>query len=265
MRKYRLTWGIVLLVFGCLLLLDNLNFFSFLGVSIWGLLWPLALISLGIWVLWASRSGVIYEGKEEEFSVPVEGTEQYNVEIKYGAGELKIDGKFDADNLVHCKSYGSLRHEVKESGEETRVKLWSPAHIGPFRFVNRRKWDVVLDGSLPCDLTLNTGACDTKVDLSDTLVKSLKLDTGASSTRIKLPENAGMTKVRGSGGAASLSLIIPSNVAAHIEVKGGIYSASVNKNRFPRQGNAYESPDYETAANKVDVKLDMGLGSIDIR
>jgi hypothetical protein len=123
---------------------------------------------------------------------------------------------------------------------------------------------VVLDGSLPCELSLNTGACDTKVDLSDTLVKSVKVDTGASSTRIILPENAGMTKIRGSGGAASLSMIVPDKVAAHIEVRGGIYSTTIDQNRFPRQGNAYESLDYETAANKVDVKLDMGLGSIDI-
>jgi hypothetical protein len=123
---------------------------------------------------------------------------------------------------------------------------------------------MVLDGSIPCDLSLNTGACDTKVDLSDTLVRSLRVDTGASSTRIMLPENAGVTKVSGSGGAASLILVVPSEVAAHIEVKGGIYSANINRNRFPRQGNAYESPDYETAQNKVDIKLDMGVGSIKI-
>ena len=264
MKRYRLTWGIVLLCFGSLLLLDNLGVFSFLGVSIWKLIWPLALIALGVWVLWASRGGFDY-GEEQEITVPVGSAERYAVEVRYGAGELYIDGKFGAEDLVYCKSYGSLRHEVKDSGDKTQVKLWSPAYIGPFRFMNRRKWNVVLDGSLPCDLTLTTGACDTKVDLSDTLVKSLRVDTGASSTRIILPDNAGMTEVRGSGGTASLSLIIPSDVAAHIEVKGGIYSSNINQNRFPRHGNAYESPDYESADNKVDVKLHMGVGSINIR
>jgi hypothetical protein len=264
MRRFRLTWGILLLVFGSLLLMDNLGVFDFLGVSVWGLFWPLMLIGLGAWVLWLSRGAVNY-GEEEDIAIPAEDTEHYSVNIKYGAGELNMQGKFGTENLLDCHAYGGCRYEVTSSGDTKRIKLWTPPYIQPFRFVNRRKWDVVLDGSLPCDLTLHTGACDTKIDLSDTLVQSLYIDSGASSTRVTLPENAEMTRVKCTGGAASLTLIIPDEVAAHIEVKGGIYSANVNQDRFPRQAGAYESPGYATAENKVDIIVDMGLGSIQIR
>jgi hypothetical protein len=264
MRKFNLTWGIILLVFGSLLLLDNLNVFSFLGVSIWKILWPLGLIALGGWILWATQSAKTY-GEEQEVAVPANDSEEYTVNVQYGAGELFIDGKFDTPDLVHCKSYGGLLHKVKESGNVKHIQLRTPTNLGQFGLFIRRKWNLTLDGSLPCELTINTGACETRADLTDTMVHALRIETGASSTRIKLPENAGVTTVRGSGGAASLSLIIPPEVAAHIEVKGGIYSANIDQQRFPKHGHYYESPNYEQAVNKVDIKYDMGLGSVDIR
>lgn len=264
MKRRRLTWGIVLLIVGIVLLLDNLNVFDFLGISIWNLIWPLILIGFGVWILWVSRVGP-GTGETQEISVPVEGAEQYTVKINYGAGELAIDSQVDAEHLLHCISEGGLYYDVNDGLNEKRIKLWSPVSVQPFRFVVRRKWVMALNGSLPCHLTLKTGACETRADLSDTLVQSLKIETGASSTKIVLPAKAEFTEVRGSGGATSLSLIVPPEVAAHIVVRGGIYSANINQTRFPRQGSFYESPDYENAVNKVDINVDIGLGSVDIQ
>lgn len=264
MKRYKLTWGIVLLVVGSLLLLDNLNVFAFLGVSIWKLIWPMGLIAMGIWVLWLSM-GDHDTGEVQEISVPVDIAEAYTVNLKYGAGELIIGSELESESLLQCTSQGGLLHHIDDTVDSKKITLSSPAHIKPFRFINNRKWDVTLNGSIPCDLVLSTGACETRVDLTHTLVQSLRLDTGASSTHIMLPSQAGMTKVSGSGGAASLTVVVPPEVAARITVKGGIYSANVDKNRFPRNGNYYQSPDYETALNKVDMKLDMGVGSIEVR
>jgi hypothetical protein len=264
MRRFRLTWGIILLFVGCILLLDNMNVFNFLGFSVWNLIWPTFLIAMGVWIIWASSKSGKYLGEKAEFSVPVDDAEKYAVNIKYGAGELTIGSISDADNLLHCVSFGGLAQEVKEQDEQKIINLWSPVYNAPFRFVNRRKWNVDLNDAVPCSLSLTTGACDTRVDLTQTLVQLLDVESGASSTRITLPAHAGFTKVRGSGGASSLSLVVPPEVAAHIVVKGGLYSASINQNRFPRQENYYESPDYATAANKVDIILEMGVGSIAI-
>lgn len=263
MRKFSLTWGIILLIVGSLLLLDNLNVFAFLGVSIWNLIWPLGLIAFGVWILVVSRSVGEY-GESQDIAIPGNGTEHYTVNVAYGAGELFINGAFGAQNLVQGTTHGGMKQTVKTSGESTTIHLSSPPFHGPWRFVNRRKWQLTLDGSLPCDLTLNTGACDAKIDLTDTMVQTLNLDTGASATRVKLPTQAGFTKVTSSGGAASLSIEVPPEVAAHIVVKGGLYSANVNRERFPRQGAYYESPDYAQAANKVEIRVDMGLGSVEI-
>ncbi|MDF1514283.1 MAG: DUF5668 domain-containing protein [Anaerolineae bacterium] len=264
MKKNRLTWGILLLAFGTLMLLDNLNVFSFLGVSIWNILWPVCLIAAGIWIVWASRSSQ-QPGEKQELSVPVDIVEKYRVDIKYGAGELSIGSHSDAEPLLYCDSEGGLKHEIKQDVDQKHIKLWSPAPLGPFRFTFRRKWHISLNDAIPCELKLNTGACDTRVDLTNTQVTSLKVETGASATQITLPADAGYTRVHASGGAASLTLNVPDSVASQIEVQGGIYSADVNQHRFPRQGKYYRSPGYDTAENKIDIKLEMGVGSIEVR
>ena len=51
-NRAQVTVGIVILVFGCLLLISNL-----LQINLWGYLWPLFLISLGVWVLLRPRRG----------------------------------------------------------------------------------------------------------------------------------------------------------------------------------------------------------------
>jgi hypothetical protein len=55
-------------------------------------------------------------------------------------------------------------------------------------------------------------------------------------------------------------------VAARIRVKTGIASVNVDSNRFPRQdGGLYESADYATAANRADITIDTGVGSVEIK
>jgi hypothetical protein len=40
---------------------------------------------------------------------------------------------------------------------------------------------------------------------------------------------------------------------------------SVDQNRFPRTGNGYQSADYDTAANKVDILIETGVGSVKVK
>ena len=82
---------------------------------------------------------------------------------------------------------------------------------------------------------------------------------------MKAPANAGYTFMKAEIGAASLSIQIPSNVAARIRATGGLASISVDSSRFPKSNGIYQSPDYETAANKVEIRVDAGVGSVNIR
>jgi hypothetical protein len=61
-----------------------------------------------------------------------------------------------------------------------------------------------------------------------------------------------------------VTLEVPEGVAARIRSKMGLGSTTVDERRFARSLDAWVSPNYETAANRVDIDLEGGLGSIRI-
>jgi predicted membrane protein len=82
---------------------------------------------------------------------------------------------------------------------------------------------------------------------------------------VNLPIQAGYTRVEVESGAASVTLRVPEDVAARIKASGGLSEISVDQNRFPRTGNGYQSADYDTAANKVDILIETGVGSVKVK
>ena len=79
-----------------------------------------------------------------------------------------------------------------------------------------------------------------------------------------LPRAAGATTVRAESGAASLTIEVPAGVAARIRSRMALGSSQVDEARFPRVGDGYESPDYATAANRVDIDISGGVGSVKV-
>jgi len=86
--------------------------------------------------------------------------------------------------------------------------------------------------------------------------------TGASSTVIRLPRAAGTTTVRVNAGAASVKLVVPEGVAARVHSSMALGSNDIDRRRFPLSGSDYVSPDYATAANKIDNQFEGGVGSL---
>jgi len=257
-------WGLLLLLVGALLLLQNFGYLDFLGVSVWQLLWPIALIGLGVWVLVGSRRGTSWD--TEYLDVGIEDISQADIHIDFGAGELKVGPGTETSSLL-AGSFDGVDKTVRRDGALAKVRLSSPSVVfTPLQWgvTLKRVWDVHLTDRIPITVAVKSGACDARLDLERLKVTALHIDSGASSTAVTLPANAGYTEVRGSSGAASVSIRVPQGVAARIHTSGALASTSVDQRRFPRSGSDYISPDYETAPNKVDIRLDMGVGSIDI-
>jgi hypothetical protein len=268
MKRQKLIWGLILLLVGVLLLADNLGLFADLPVGIWQIIWPVALIALGIWVLWATTRGKTYSGEEEHRVVPVEGSKRAEIALDYGAGEFSVESGTEPGAILSGDFEGGVETRIRREGGTANVRLSNPSRAFwlPWTWSAsfRHRWSVRLTDQLPLDLTVKVGASDCRLDLTECRVERLRLDTGASSTRVQLPARAGHTEVTGSSGAASVSVKVPEGVAARIRASGGVASINVDRKRFPRQGQVYVSPDYETAENTVDIDLDMGVGSLSI-
>lgn len=260
-------WGLILLLIGGALLLENLGYLDFLGVSVWTLIWPLALIALGIWFLLSSRLQPDV-AETETLVIPNEGETRAEVWLDYAAGELHIDGPTAAGELLNGTFGGGLRHSVQRDAGGTKIRLRSPNQIvGPWNWftLTGRRWEIRLTDAVPLELIVKTGASEAYLNLEHLQVTRVSLESGANETTIIAPARAGMTEIHGSGGVTSTRIRIPEGVAARIDPRGGLSSVSVDTARFPRQGRLYISPDYETAEHKVDIRLEIGVGSVTIR
>lgn len=268
MGRSTLFWGVILILIGALLLLNNLGV---LDVNIWSLIWPVFLIALGLWILWRIVAGP-RPVEAEEVVIPLEGAAQARVHIRHGAGRLHVDAGAGPGELVAGTFGGGLDHRVRRDGDMLDVEMRVPSDAFPAFALpwmwgqgGALDWSFSLNGEIPLSLDLETGASDMRLDLTDLRVTDLRLQTGASATDLTLPANAGHTRAEIRSGAASVNIRVPSGVAARIRIKGGLAGITVDQNRFPRMGDTYQSADYDTALNKVDVDIETGVGSVEVR
>jgi len=202
----------------------------------------------------------------------LQGAHRARVRVHYGAGRLSLQAGTRPGELICGTFGGGLEHTSRREGDLLDVDMRMPTdRFSPFSLPwvwgarGAMSWSVALSNEIPLMLDLETGASDTRLDLSELLLTELRLKTGASATRLTLPAHAGQSRVDIKAGAASVEVRVPPGVAARIRVDGSLAGIKVDSSRFPRVGDVYQSSDYDSAANKVDVTVEIGAGSIDIR
>jgi hypothetical protein len=261
-------WAVLLILAGVLLLLGNLGLFDRWEINVWDLLWPAVLIALGAWMIvgYFIRPA---PPPAETAALPLDGAAQARLEIEHGAGMLTVGGGAAADELCAGTFGGGLNRRLRRSGSTLDVKLSVPANRGwitPWSWTaGGLDWDVRLNETIPLELEIETGASRSQIDLTSLLVRELKLETGASDTDVTLPAHAGMTRVKIESGVARVIVRVPGGVAATIHTESGLASVDIDRTRFIQTGDhRYESPDYTTATNKADIRIETGVGSVSV-
>jgi len=258
-RRNSLFWGGVLILLAFLLLLKQLQLIN----DVLGFFWPLLVIGLGAWMV-VSYFSRRQPSAGEQISIPLEGASMASIKLDHGAGRLTLRSGAEANEILNGRFGGGLQYKTQINGNQMEVKLRMPSQAWSWWTGESLDWEVYLNNSIPLNLKFDSGASSSTIDLSDLKVTDLDIDTGASKTELTLPRNAGNTHVDIDTGASSLKVIIPPQVAARISVKTGIASVNINS-RFPQLGGGlYQSPDYATTSNRVDMTIDSGVGSIEV-
>lgn len=266
MRRSRFFWGIIVILIGVFLLLNTLGW---LPTNSWNFFWPGMLILVGVWFL---LGPYLYRRNTAEMgtlSVSLENALQARVRIDFGAGKLELNAAANAGELASGTCYGGVEKELRREGARTELRLRPPVdfRMPPF-FMSTGgfQWQLGLCREIPLELELHTGAGESRLDLRELKVSELRLETGASANRVVLPAQAGFTQVHIKSGAASVEIQVPDGVAGHIHIESGLAGIKVDTSRFlPRGEKEYESPDYGRAANRVEIAIETGVGSLEIR
>lgn len=265
MKRSAIFFGSLLFLLGIVLLAINLGFVDH---RVWRYFWPLVIILLGVWFIFGSK--IVKDTFESVTrSIPMSGDTEAKIEFNYGAGQLSIGPSTTPQELLGGTFVGGVTEELNRTGSITTLEISVPSgNMFPEHWVAGNKginWDVRLTKEIPLKLEFNMGACEAKLDLRELKVTELEIQTGASSTEVQMPQNAGFTKVEVQSGAAKVKFNVPQGVAVSFSESSGLSGIDVDTARFPKNGHVYQSPDYDTAANKAQISYEGGVGSIEIK
>ncbi len=261
-------WAFALIAVGVIFLLQNMGILSF---NVWGSIWPIFIILLGVWMLFGNfmRGGSAATTQ----SIPLGSTDEAHIEVNHGAGRLRVGASSDAAVLVDSASTHGFHHDTRRDGTRANVRLRQERDwwfwMWPGSWGGRLDWSLSFNREIPLSLVIKTGASDSQINLRDLKVRSFTLETGASSAEVTLPAS-GQTSAKISAGASAVRVTVPDGVAARISTSTGAASVRVDQSRFPSQGGGlgsglYQSPDYDTAENRADIRIEGGAASFEIR
>jgi len=262
MRRGNIFWGLVLIILGGLFLLQTQGLIK----DVLGWFWPVFLILLGFWVIgerFLPRGS--YSG--ETFSIDLQGASKVDLDFDHGAGSVLITGGAPAGVALSGSQASGMDVNSHLSGETLTVDLNAGPTFIPFLGPEGGEWAFQVTQEVPVNLKVDAGASSLNFDFSEVKLAFLGVDCGACTLKVKLPANAGQTLVNVESGAATLEFSIPPGVAARIRLEQGVSTVNIDQSRFPLTvalGNLYQSADYETAANRVEINLEGGANTVRI-
>ena len=267
----------------------GLAIFLVVALLLVGALYAVGAFTGNTW--WVSNPGTRQTTTElitENKTVGLEGARSAQVDLKMGAGKVTVQGGandlMDAAFSYNVTAWKPIVDYVVKDNEGALSVRQPSGTTNTIGTAYKYEWDIHLNGTTPIDLTLNAGAGDTDMDLSDTMVRSLNVDCGASSTTIKASPKA-MTSlsvsggvgetvldltgdwknsadIKVSGGVGSIKVTVPRNVGVTINAKRGL--GSVDAQGFTRDGNTYYNATYGTTGVSLTVDLSVGVGAVTI-
>jgi hypothetical protein len=262
MRRGNLFWGIILIMLGGLFLLQSLGVID----EVLGWFWPLGLILAGVWVLF-DRYLPRMNGAGDVFSIDLQGASRLDLNVDHGAGSLVFSGGAPAGVAIKGSQGVGLNVSSHLVDGSLGVKLEAGPSFLPFIGPDGGEWYFNVSQEVPVAIKVDAGASSLNFDMTDVKLTYLGVDTGASSLRVKLPAQAGQTLLSVESGAASIDINVPEGVRGRILVEQGASSVNIDEKRFPRvtsMGNLFQSSDFDSAPNKVEINLEGGANSVKV-
>lgn len=259
------------------------------------------LVLLAVAVAGVSAIGKIASGDVLTYALsePLVNAETAKVNIDPGDGNLMIDGKADSGResisgaLQYHEKQGKPTVSVNTSDIQTTITLKAgdgnqPWLRLPWQGCNgATDWQVHLNPALASDILAHSDGGNVKLDLGGMRITQVSADTGGGNIDVVLPENAadlivtaktgagnvtveigsgtnGSNMVNASSGAGNVTVLVPSSIAARIYASSGMGKVIMDGRFIQIDGNTYQSPDYETAFNKVEITVESGAGNINI-
>lgn len=286
--------GLFLIALGVVFLLMNLGLLSWTFWMELGYWWPVLLVILGIGVLfkrhvpfsfvllvsllvilalsltgWGPSLQTRFTGAGptsrfvQSYALP-QGTSSARVQIDADAVDLKLDGASaglaDVD-LAYPTAWGaglSVSAESQGSGSVVFRVDQSGIHgfAAPGTGTRMYDWTVHLTNQIPVNLTLNAGAVDGDLDLSQVKLEKFELRGGAGDVRVQFGRPEGKVPVSVDAAAADVVLVVPSGVPVSVAAEGVLGSVKGLSDLTEAAGDgAVATPGFGAADRGLDIAV----------
>lgn len=198
-------------------------------------------------------------------SVELGGAESVRIELRMGAGELKISGRakklMEAEFTYPLEWKPEVRYAV--TAGEGRLRVEQPHGPSGSLRGNRYVWDLLFNDAIPMELNITIGAGRSDLTLGSLMLKRLDIELGAGEANVDLTghwKSSLSASIRGGVGTASVRL--PSDVGVRVEAQAGI--GTINAGGLKRNGDAYVNDAYGKSDVTLRISIQGGIGTINL-
>jgi hypothetical protein len=231
----------------------------------------------------------------DSLSEPLNGATTAKIDISAGSGNLTIDRLTGGEPVLASGTLQYLENQDRPTRSVSSVNgqailslRGGTARQRWFHFPwdacnGATEWQVHLNPSVASDLTAHSGGGNVKLNLAGMIVTRLLADTGGGNLDVVLPDKAaelnaavktgagnvsveitGRHSVNAHSGAGNVVVRVPSDLAAKVYATSGMGKVLVDPRFSQLDRNTYQSPDYDRAANRVEITVKSGAGNVTV-
>ena len=205
--------------------------------------------------------------QEETRTVQLGEADTAKIELDMGAGEFRVQGgvaelfegifTYNVEEWkpkVVYSVFGKKGHLTVSQGSTNGI----PAGHG------KNHWDIYLNEDVPVELLIDFGAGEGKLDLRGMNLLLVDIDMGVGDITVDLSgDHEKNLDVVIDGGVGAATVYLPRETGVKVSVDKGI--GSVDARDFKKQGSFYSNSSYGKTDITINVEINAGIGSIDLR
>ncbi|WLR46589.1 toast rack family protein [Halobacillus litoralis] len=200
------------------------------------------------------------EQVEETQRVQQDEANQLQVDIDMGVGELTL-GTGSEDWLEGSFLYPESYLIPELSYQNETIKL-TQAKVKK-KFINNQKseWDVLLTNRIPVDLSIQTGAAESTLDLKAAKLQNLSLEAGVGELIVDLSGDYEESfDVKMETGVGESTVYLPQRTGVKITAEKGI--GEITTDGLTKMGDSWVNEAYDSSETHIHIDAEIGVGDL---
>jgi Domain of unknown function (DUF5668) len=260
-RNPSIFWGGLLVVLGSLFLLANTGVLNQIN---WDVIWPVALIAVGLWMVaarLASGTPAMGAGGSEARN----GLESCKLEIAVGSARIDVRSAALGDQLYVLRLDRSGSHPDVYFDRSTATLRISRSE-GWFGWAGTARVEAQLSEQVRWQVDCRTGAVRGVFDLATAQVAGFDCKTGSSHLDLSLPAPHGLVPVHVEGGSVHLDVSRPTDAAMSVTATGAaVHLTADGVTQYGMGSREWRSTASDGASDRFELVVAGGAANVTVR